>query len=327
MDKKVSIIVPVYKSEKFLKQLIESIINQTYDNIELILVDDGSPDKSASICDEYQKKDKRVIVIHQENKGTCEARNAGLKVASGYYITFADGDDWMELDCIKYLVELIERNDCDMSMTDSIFTTIDRKQNNSDNIVVVDSEQATCDILYDKIPVGPWNKLYKHSIIREHNLNFSVSWFGEGLYFSVMHAQLSNRVAIGHRKVYNYRLNNPNSGTTIMKVEHGINALNNILYIYKNLIVNTPRTQIASKWHIWQNNYNLMMYIVGNNAIKNYKKTYKESRKYLLLNVLSIVLKSEISVKNKIIILLKAFFPGFFISRSLRIKKKNFNGS
>ena len=95
MEDKVSIIVPIYRSESFIYKLVDSILAQTYKNIELILVDDESPDNCPKICDEYEKKDKRVIVIHQKNTGTCGARNAGLKKASGKYLTFADGDDWM----------------------------------------------------------------------------------------------------------------------------------------------------------------------------------------------------------------------------------------
>ena len=107
-SKKVSIVVPVYKSEKYLRKLIESMIKQTYSNIEIILVDDGSPDNSGVICDEYANKDSRILVIHKENGGTCDARNTGLKKASGYYLMFADGDDWLEEDCVEYLVKLIE---------------------------------------------------------------------------------------------------------------------------------------------------------------------------------------------------------------------------
>ena len=114
--KKVSIIIPVYKSEQFLEKLINSILEQTYTNFELILVDDGSPDNSGLICDQYSKIDSRIVVIHKINGGTCEARNYGLDRSTGEYIMLADGDDWLAKDCIEYLVGLLENNDADMSM-------------------------------------------------------------------------------------------------------------------------------------------------------------------------------------------------------------------
>ncbi len=93
MTDKISIIVPVYNVEKYLKECIESILSQTYKNIEIILIDDGSTDNSGKICDEYLKKDSRVKVIHKENGGLSDARNTGIEIASGKYIGFVDSDD------------------------------------------------------------------------------------------------------------------------------------------------------------------------------------------------------------------------------------------
>ena len=99
--KKVSIVVPVYKSEAFLPKLIDSVLGQSYTNFELILVDDESPDNSGKICDDYAQKDKRILVIHKKNGGCCDARNKGLEVATGEYLMLADGDDWLETDCVE----------------------------------------------------------------------------------------------------------------------------------------------------------------------------------------------------------------------------------
>ena len=107
MQKKlVSIIVPIYKVEKYLKQCLDSILNQTYENIEIILVDDGSPDNCGKICDEYASNDKRIRVIHKENGGLSSARNAGLDVATGEYISFIDSDDYVSENFIKRLYDL-----------------------------------------------------------------------------------------------------------------------------------------------------------------------------------------------------------------------------
>ena len=94
----VSVIIPVYKVEEYLERCIESVLGQTLDDLEIILVDDGSPDNCPRICDQYAEKDRRVSVIHKKNGGLASARNAGMKNASGEYIFFLDSDDWLELD-------------------------------------------------------------------------------------------------------------------------------------------------------------------------------------------------------------------------------------
>ena len=97
-EPKISVIVPVYKVEPYLRKCLDSIINQTYRNLQIILVDDGSPDNCGAICDEYASKDSRIEVIHEENGGVSAARNAGLKLAAGDYIGWVDSDDWIEPD-------------------------------------------------------------------------------------------------------------------------------------------------------------------------------------------------------------------------------------
>ena len=312
LQKKVSIIIPVYKSEKYLKKLIDSILNQTYSNLEIILVDDGSPDNSGYICDSYAKKDERIITIHKENGGTCDARNAGLKIATGEYLMFADGDDWLEKDCVQYLYSLIENNNADMSMTDSIFTTRDRKQNEKDEIIIWNNKEAVAGIInVFMIPVGPWNKMYSMKIVKKNNISFSVPWFGEGLYFSTMVAQYSPKVVVGHRKVYNYRLNNPNSGCTKKEVGNAINALNNIMYIKNSLNIESDDIHTALDWHIWSNNYNLLYYIIGAKEETRYKSEYIRAKK-TLRELLGRVLKNRfLTIKEKIKIIIITIFPRF----------------
>lgn len=116
MDKKISVIVPVYKTESYLKKCVDSILASTYENIEVILVDDGSPDGSGKICDEYAEKDARVRVIHKENGGLSSARNAGLDVATGDYVTFVDSDDYIAADIYEKLVARLEQCNADIAM-------------------------------------------------------------------------------------------------------------------------------------------------------------------------------------------------------------------
>ena len=102
--KKISVIVPIYNTEKYLKRCFDSILSSTYENLEVILVDDGSPDNSGKICDEYAARDSRIRVIHKKNGGLSSARNAGLDIATGDYVTFVDSDDYIASDIYEKLV-------------------------------------------------------------------------------------------------------------------------------------------------------------------------------------------------------------------------------
>ena len=113
-DAKISVVVPVYKVEKYLNKCVESIVTQTYENLEILLVDDGSPDGCPQICDMWAEKDKRIKVIHKENGGLSSARNAALDIATGDYVSFVDSDDWIDPDMMETLLVSIE--DADVSM-------------------------------------------------------------------------------------------------------------------------------------------------------------------------------------------------------------------
>ncbi|MBR1540013.1 MAG: glycosyltransferase [Clostridia bacterium] len=112
----ISIIVPVYKVEKYLDKCINSIVSQTYKNLEVILVDDGSPDSCGKMCDEWTQKDTRIKVIHKENGGLSDARNFGLDCAKGKYIQFVDSDDYIEKDMIEFLYKNLKENNADISI-------------------------------------------------------------------------------------------------------------------------------------------------------------------------------------------------------------------
>ena len=113
----VSVIIPIYKVEKYLRKCIDSVLNQTYQDFEIILVDDCSPDNCPKICDEYAKTDGRIKVIHKENGGVSSARNAGIKIANGEYLSFIDSDDSVEENFLQILVEGLENNGADLCTT------------------------------------------------------------------------------------------------------------------------------------------------------------------------------------------------------------------
>lgn len=167
----VSVIVPIYQVEKYIHRCVKSILNQTYRNIEVILVDDGSPDGCPEICDEYEKLDSRVIVIHQKNQGLSAARNAGLDIANGKYIFFVDSDDYIDNNVIKKMVESAEQNNADLVICNYI--CVDNQGNECDDTHLKKLENAFItleDILAQSAEAGgevfivAWNKLYKKEL-------------------------------------------------------------------------------------------------------------------------------------------------------------------
>lgn len=125
---KISIIVPVYKSEKYLSECVESILNQSFRDLEIILVDDGSPDDSPAICDKYAESDERVRVVHKENRGVSTARNAGLEIATGDYVTFVDSDDFIEPNMYERMAFVASENNCDVVLCDCVKDFGDRSE-------------------------------------------------------------------------------------------------------------------------------------------------------------------------------------------------------
>lgn len=178
----ISIIVPIYNVEDCVEKCVDSILAQSYKNIEVILVDDGSKDKSGDICDKYQKKDKRVKVIHKENGGVSSARNIGLKTAVGVLISFVDGDDALEVSHIEKLYADIIRKKADISICGFTRFEGDNKTSVSETNYsgLVTSSEAITLLLEGKIYASPWGKLYKKEVF--DGLSFDEkSGYGEDL--------------------------------------------------------------------------------------------------------------------------------------------------
>lgn len=315
---KVSIIVAIYKSERFLDKLIQSIIHQTYKNIEVILVNDGSPDNSGKICDKYASQDSRIKVLHKENGGACDARNQGMKLVTGEYLSIIDGDDWLEPDYVEYLLNLCVTTGSEMSMSKNIFTTRDRIQIPKDKIEIWTPEHAAVDIIYPKIPIGPWSKLYKSNLIFDNQIDFNVPWSGEGHYFTAMAAQYSNQVAVGLRKVYNYRLNNAGSGLTHYNVTMGLNALWNTKNIGQKLVHPTNRLKYAVNYHIWSNYLFIIFLIVATNSKDKYSNEFQECLTHSKKMLFGVLWHSEVGIKHKIKMILNTLFPVAFAKYNLK---------
>ncbi|MCH5342964.1 MAG: glycosyltransferase family 2 protein [Acetatifactor sp.] len=170
MSEKISIIIPVYKVEQYLPECIESIINQTYHDLEIILVDDGSPDKCGEICDQYARQDERIHVIHKENGGVARARNDGIEYASGDYISFIDSDDWIAENAYELLHQGLKQYDADCAVGKCV-TVIDEngvltpKKNAESSVRCETASEAMKHVLLSGSAV--WNRLFKREVFKQ----------------------------------------------------------------------------------------------------------------------------------------------------------------
>lgn len=177
----ISIIVPVYNTENYLTKCLDSIINQTYKNLEIILIDDGSTDNSGKICDKYAKRDKRIVVIHKTNGGVSSARNLGLKIANGSYIGFVDADDWIADDMYEILYVNLKKFNADISVCKfkNIYTRNNIIYNNGDNAktILLNAVKSMEFLLNSKenYMCCLWNKLYKKELLSEFDEKLSIA--------------------------------------------------------------------------------------------------------------------------------------------------------
>ena len=169
----ISIIVPVYKVEKYLKRCVDSILTQTYQNIEVILVDDGSPDNCGAICDKYKETDNRVFVIHKKNGGLSDARNVAIPLAKGEYISFIDSDDWISPYYVEHLYEAVAKCDADMGISwfENVFEgkiLQSKPEKPLSNYESLTAEECLKKLLYQNgVEVCAWGKLYNTAIIQD----------------------------------------------------------------------------------------------------------------------------------------------------------------
>ena len=230
MSPKVSVIIPVYKVEPYIRQAFDSVINQTYRNLQIILVDDGSPDNCGTICDEYAAGDNRVTVIHKENGGVSSARNAGINVATGEWIYFMDSDDWIDTDTIELCVYKAMETNVDMVLFDSErfddakrFVQKSHLTEDSDTEILYDNLQATNSFLRFFSRGAMWLCLVKGSIIKDKLLFDEDLYLDEDTYFRwKLYLQLSSYLYIP-RTLYHYR-DRPNSAVNNCDVMRQING-------------------------------------------------------------------------------------------------------
>ena len=199
-DPKVSVIVPIYQCEQYLHRCVDSILSQTHRNLEIILVDDGSPDISGSICDAYARKDARIQVIHQKNAGVSSARNAGLDASTGAWLAFVDGDDWIEPDMVEYLLGLARKWDADLvqcgldienSAAEPYFSVIKNgvRSMSKDDWLHLDNSNG--------------NKLYRREAVEQVRFQPGLA-IGEDLDFNLSAVERSRVIVLSSEPKYHY---------------------------------------------------------------------------------------------------------------------------
>ena len=207
---KLSIIVPVYKAEKYLPKCISSILEQSFKNFELLLIDDGSPDKCPAICDEYAKLDSRVKVIHQQNAGVSRARNRGLEFANGQWIGFVDSDDFIERTAYEQLIEVAELNDCDAAIMDFAYVdenglNIPGKERTYGDMMLLDRKDLV-GMQFDiplSIRLVMFNKIFKREILEGLFFDESIKCAEDTLLLSQCIERINEAVFIRQPLYYN----------------------------------------------------------------------------------------------------------------------------
>ena len=254
MEDLISVVIPIYNVEKCLEKCVNSVIKQTYKNIEIFLIDDGSKDKSGKMCDDLAKKDDRIRVFHKKNGGLSDARNYGTERANGKYIVFIDSDDFVDSKYLEYLYNLITTNNADISVCNYFFYYGDTKKNEkrimfSDSEIVLEKNDAIEKLLEDTlINSFAWNKMYKKSLFDK--IKYPKDRIMEDVGTTYKLFFYANRIVVGDSPMYYY-----------YQREESILHKKNAKFYKDYFDLTNKRYKDIMKWYPDMNiNYSKMMY-------------------------------------------------------------------
>lgn len=285
---KISIIVPVYKVEQYLSRCIDSILNQTFQDFELILVDDGSPDNCGEICNKYALKDNRIKVIHKENGGLSDARNVGLDIATGEYISFVDSDDVVHPQMYTRLYDLIQRTGAEIAQCEYVRfdKEIEFQSLSEDAEEIICTNVEALDLLIESNRFVPpvWNKLYKRELFS--NIRFPKGKIHEDEYTTYKLFYEANKIAYLNLPMYYYFINDSGimRNLNVEHKFHWIEAIEerNLFLKNKNLEPLYQKSNVKLFFHLLKTRY-----IILRNKDINQRAVY--------LNLIN----SKISILNK----------------------------
>lgn len=300
---KLSVIVPVYKVEKFLSKCIESILDQTYKDLELILIDDGSPDNCPKICDEYAKKDDRIVVMHKENEGVSVARNTGLEIARGIYIGFVDSDDFIDSKMYETMISELEKNKCDLAICGYDYVDEDGNVNRpykiSENEIL--NQHDVMKKQYDINPTirfGVVNKLYKRDLMGMIRFPIDLHSGEDGVVLFEYLKKVKNAVFV-HKPLYK-NVERQGSAT------HGGLApkdLKDALYMHKDMALNVKEIYPDIYHHAFS--FYIDICLRYYNSCNNDEKVFNEIKAIIQKEKLNVLKCKDLSWKFKLNYVLK----------------------
>lgn len=317
----ISVIVPIYNVEMYLNNCIESIVNQKYNNLEIILVDDGSTDKSFNLCDIWASKDSRIKVIHKKNGGLSDARNAGLKIAQGEFIAFVDSDDWIDDIFLQKLYLAILQSNADIAECSVKFVDEDGKPIKERNVkngytILNKKEALQALILENGVYQTVWNKLYRRSVIKD--IFFEVGRCNEDEFWTYKVIDNAEFMILVNNSMYNYRQRQSSimgRGYSIKRLDGVLAKFQRIEYLKKyEPLYKLSRQQfvIDCLWNL----QSVFIYLSGNE--KKYAKEYILN----LLRSISRVHLREMTLKRKYQIWILLFQSAPVFTAKLRNKFK-----
>lgn len=259
IDDLITVIVPVYNVEPYLSKCLNSILSQTHKNLEIIIVDDGSTDGSSYLCDEFQKLDNRVKVIHKSNGGQATARNVGLDMANGKWIAFLDSDDWIEPDMYKILLKTAVENDADISSCLTRYCTIATAHEvvDSNDIINLESVDMIRGLFDGRVRFEVWDKLWKRSLIRD--IRFVEGQISEEIYFNRVTFLKAKRMSCIKKTLHNYLISRP--GNTLSSFRKGRLCVFNEIDQLANDLKSLREDEISLMARCWGMDFALNMYI------------------------------------------------------------------
>ncbi len=317
----ISIIIPVYNMEKYLKRCVDSVLDQTYKNIEIILVDDGSSDLSPKICDEYEKKDNRVKVIHKKNGGLSAARNSGIKVASGEYIGFIDSDDFIDSDMYEMLYNGMKKGDCSISNVNFRYYyddgTTKKYFEEYENGCVYKYEQFLKDMLTRSCNISVCSKLFKKEIFEQ--VFFDENKLNEDFLFMLDLVKKKINIYSLNKTKYNYCVRKGSISRTSFS-NALIDSVDNSLYALEYVREDYPHLEEAALYLCF---YQRMSYLltIPFEKMNSGNKHYSQVIRFIRENRFNILKNKYLSDKMKLSLLGISFFSKF-INRLYKIYKK-----
>lgn len=304
MNPLISVVVPIYNTDKYLEDCIKSIQRQTYTNLEIILVNDGSTDKSKEICYHYANLDSRILILNQPNLGVSSARNSGIMIAKGDYIGFVDSDDYIEEKMYEAMLNIIVRDNSDLCTLIN-FTVNPHSENKVKGLNVINNQIAIKSIFLLEYPTSLWAYLYSKKAIDNVQLDSSIHFFEDFLFnFEVL--QKVNKISLCHENYYIYRQNE--LGANAQPINEKKMTCLNIYKIIESSFLKENKEYVTFSHYFKFYFIFLIIFSISSSKVVS-EEHYLVARKHGLKWVKRCFFSRYVSLKYKVFIIAFVFFP------------------